>query len=293
MKNDEIFRFLKLPFFVLFTILYCYSDSHAENDTVLRQQLLIALTTFGEDTVFRNFIYDRNGLLHTIVDSAIRDYRVTYHAEFDSTGKIRTLKEFKSELIYSVDYIWESGNRIKYTKQYNSSPEIQTGTIIYYGRLRSVDLPENNPLATENSILVRADSTQYLDAEGKIITTWYWEYDSLDRCIGWKSCSDGSKIQWVEEYTYGYLRGLPARYPALEGEIVVFIYDIKTGLPDRGNISSMNKVFRKSALSSAQFMLNGRKVHSVTAYPEMEQKSSLIVVTQKDGKARIILPKGK
>ena len=53
------------------------------------------------------------------------------------------------------------------------------------------------------------------------------------------------------------------------------------------------KVFKKWALSSDQFMLNGRKVRSVTTFPEIEKKSSLILIKQKDGKARIILPKSK
>lgn len=288
-----IFRNQKLLLLAFFAVLSIHSDLSAGNDTVIKQQLLVALTIYGADTVFRDFNYYSNGHLHTIIDTPRTDTRATYHAEFDSTGKIRTLREFRSELINFVDYTWESDNQIKFTKKFVSSPEEQTGRIIYFGRLRSVDLPENNPLAPENFILVRADSTQYLDDEGKIITTWYWDYDSLDRCIRWRSSTIGGLL-FVDEYTYGYYRGFPARYPALESDIVVFYaYDKRTGLFHSENLFSGNKVFKKWALSSDQFMLNGRKVRSVTTFPEIEKKSSLILIKQKDGKARIILPKSK
>jgi|BioPla2DNA2_1021312.scaffolds.fasta_scaffold137631_2 hypothetical protein len=65
MKNDEmypIFRIQKLLLLAFLIALPNHSFLHADNDTVLRQQLLIALTTFGEDTVFRNFNYNRNPL---------------------------------------------------------------------------------------------------------------------------------------------------------------------------------------------------------------------------------------
>lgn len=290
-----IFRTQKLTLLAFIVMLSNYSGLHAESDTVIKLELLIALTTFGHDTVFRQFNYNRNGFLNTVEDSPRTDYRVTYHAEYDSVGRIRKLSEFRSELLYSIDYSWESGNRIKFTKQNAGSPEKEEGAIQYYGRLRGVDLPENNPLAPENFLIVKADSTQYLDAAGKVITTWYWDYDPLDRNIRWNSSTLDNTVPWVEEYTYGEMNGFPARYPALAGDIIVFIYDKRTGLSGYEKISSGNKTYRKEMLSNGRFMLNGRKVSLKTGYPERGQKSPFMVIidAQKDGKARMVLPKGK
>ena len=74
---------------------------------------------------------------------------------------------------------------------------------------------------------------------------------------------------------------------------MVSVYEEITGVSDYDNLFSGNKVHRKRAMSSGQFMLNGRKVRSVTTCPERELKSSLVVITQKEGKTRIVLPKSK
>lgn len=55
----------KLTLLAFIVILSNQSDSRAKNDTVIKQELLI-VTTYGNDTVFRLFKYNRNGFLHTV-----------------------------------------------------------------------------------------------------------------------------------------------------------------------------------------------------------------------------------
>lgn len=292
---------------LLLLLMHCLlSDLFAlsPENKVLRMQYLILHIVYdpkvdgpeaGRDTVFRFFSYYPDGALRAIKDSSVSDWRVTYSAEYDSTGKIRRLSEYGSELLYSVDYFWEKDNRIKYVKQQNGANRKDSGTIKYYGELRAVDLPENNPLAPENFLIVRADSTQYLGSDGKIITTWYWDYDSLGRCIKWRSRTPDSAIQWVEEYTYGYLRGLPARYPALEGETVVYVYNEVAARKmydarPTGRQHHKDKVFLGNL-----FLLNGRKIGADRGDAVKKVGASLMVIVNEksDEKLQMILSGNK
>ncbi len=273
-----------------------FSDLQADvpENTVLKMEYLISLTTFGNDTVFRYFSYYPNGSLRSIKDSTGSDWRVIYSAEYDSSGKIIKLSEYRPDFLYSVDYVWEKDNRIKYTKQKNGVNGKDSGTIKYYGALRAVDLPENNPLAPENFILVRADSTQYLDSDGNIITTWYWDYDSSDRCIRWGSSTLEETIPWVEEYTYGAFNDLPARYPALSGDIVVFIHDNVAVRHKYG--SRLSKQYHKDKVYSGNhFLLNGRKVGTEGAGVLKKISTSMIATVndKNDEKLQVILPGNK
>lgn len=259
-----------------------FSDLYADvpENTVLKMEYLISLTTSGNDTVFRHFSYYPNGSLRSVNDSSGSDWRVTYSAEYDSAGKIRRLSEYRPELLYSVDYTWETDNRIKYIKQKNGVNGKDSGTIKFNGALQAVDLPENNPLAPENFLIVRADSTQYLDNNGNIITTWYWDYDSLGRCIRWRSSTPEKKNQWVEEYTYGMMGGFPAKYPALEGDIVVYIYD-EVAVRNRYDTRPTGKQHHKDrAFLGDRFLLNGRKIGVDRGEAVKKVSTSLIVIVK-------------
>lgn len=284
-------RILKFIIPVFLLIISIFPHSHASNpkDTVIEMQLLIALTTDGQDTVFRKFSYYPNGFLNTVEDSPRTESRLAYFAEYDSTGKIRKLSEYRSSLLYSVEYKWKSDNRISYTKHKNGAPDKDSGEILFFGRLRAVDLPENNPLAPENFLIVRADSTRYLDGSGNIITNWYWEYDSLGRNIRWKSSTLDKTIPWVEEYTYGDLNGFPARFPALAGDIVVYIF-YKPELTRYEYYSPLkSESCRQNAISDCQYLLNGRKITGETIRKVKRIKNNVILNTEITGNSRTVL----
>lgn len=261
-------------------------EADSLNDTVLIMQLRVSLNTTGIDTIFRMYNYSANGTLHSIVDTPRTIKHPAFFAEYDTLGNIKMVREYRDTLIYTVEYFWEPGNRIRFEKQWNSGQKRESGTIVYYGRLRAVDLPENNSFAPENYLVVRADSTQYLDETGKLVTTWVWFYDSIGNNIKWQSRAPGSnKLNWVEEYTYRYYGNglIDKRSPALDGDMVINVYGYPAMVDfHRQMHRRSNTVFNKPGLKSSNYLLNGRKTCRIDC--DNRKKSPLLLFIQINSK---------
>lgn len=272
--------FIGLPFTSLI-------KADSARDTVLIKQIRASPTIYGIDTIYRMYNYSVNGTLHSIVDTPRTIFHPAFYAEYDTLGKIQKIREYRDTLINSVEYFWEPENRIRFEKQWNGEQKKESGTIVYYGKLRAVDLPENNSFAPENYLLVKADSTQYLDESGGIITTWVWFYDSLGNNTKWQSRAPGdNELNWVEEYTYRYYDNgmIDRRSPALAGDIIINIYgQSKMNIrPGQRPFKRKDDISNGSRIKKGNYLLNGRKAGKIDN--ENRRKLPLMIFVRIDSK---------
>lgn len=272
--------FIGLPF--ISTI-----EADSAKDTVLIMQIRVSPTIYGIDTIYRMYNYSDNGTLHSIVDTPITIFHPSFFAEYDALGKIKRIREYRDTLIYSVEYFWEPGNRIRFEKQWNGEQKRESGIIAYYGKLRTVDLPENNSFAPENYLLVKADSTQYLDESGNLVTTWVWFYDSLGNNIKWQSRVPGdNELNWVDEYTYRYYGNglIDRRSPALDGDMIINVYGHSTMVHQHVLMifKEKNGIFNGLGIRNGNYLINGRKTGK--EHCENWNKLPLMMFVQIDSK---------
>jgi len=282
----------------MFIVLTVTSVSRAANaeDAVLIMQLRVSPTVYGIDTIYRLYNYSVNGTLHSIVDTPRTIFHPAYTAEYDTLRKIKRLQEYRDTLINLTTFFWEGANKIRFEKQWISGQMSENGTIVYYGKLRSADLPENNSFAPENYLLVRADSTQYLDESGKIVTTWVWFYDSLDNTIKWQRRDPGEKeLKWVEEYTYRYYTNglIDRRSPALAGDMIINVYGCPTMIhQQRHTIKVNNNIVNLPGLKNTAYLVNGRNAGEIDNKNKLNMTALLLlqINSKQNSKSLLSLP---
>lgn len=266
-------------------------------DAVLIMQLMVSPTVFGIDTIYRMYSYAVNGILHSIVDTPRTIYHPTYSAEYDTIGNIKKLIEYRDTLVNSTEFFWEDGNRIRFDKQWNNAQKKESGTIVYYGNLRSVDLPENNSFAQENYLLVRADSTQYIDNTSTITTTWVWTYDSLDNIIKWQSRVSGqTELQWVEEYSYRYYANglVDRRSPALAGNMLINFYGHLTIAGHNRQLDKINNSnLITSVIKNKSYLVNGRMAFVISSHNKLNTSVILLKTASNPNSKHLITLSGK
>lgn len=168
----------------------------------------------------------------------------------------------------------------------------EVGTIIYYGKLKAVVLP-NDP---GGWLIVMADSTQYLDEADKIVSTWIWTYDLRGDVIKWESRdADANKLAYVAEYTYNYYDNglIKWRSPSLDGiPIVYYFYEKPAKIQFYQKQTANKNVFTsQNPLSAGYYLVNGQKLGKISHKNNRNLPLMILVDPTQKQKTKLSLPR--